>query len=101
MNEPDHTQRRPDATPAEQGAAPVTDAGGLAGASAVRMGTTATAAQSPGGLSDLTSVFVPQAGADSGPPAQAGGALSSFPPAAAGSGPAAHSVRCSNRVLKK
>ncbi|WP_426764073.1 Hsp70 family protein [Pseudarthrobacter sp. 1G09] len=45
----------------------------IAAAAALFTVLSATAAQSPGGLSDLTSVFVPQAGADSGPPAQAGG----------------------------
>ncbi|WP_045729303.1 Hsp70 family protein [Pseudarthrobacter chlorophenolicus] len=45
----------------------------IAAAAALFTVLTATAAQSPGGLSDLTSVFVPQAGADSGPPAPAGG----------------------------
>ena len=45
----------------------------IAAAAALFTVLSATAAQSPGGFSDLTSVFVPQAGADSGPPAQAGG----------------------------
>ncbi|ACL41048.1 Heat shock protein 70 [Pseudarthrobacter chlorophenolicus A6] len=57
----------------------------IAAAAALFTVLTATAAQSPGGLSDLTSVFVPQAGADSGPPAQAGGAGS----VTGGGGPAA------------
>ncbi|MEV7635320.1 Hsp70 family protein [Pseudarthrobacter enclensis] len=41
----------------------------IAAAAALFTVLSATAAQSPGGFKDLASVFVPQAGADSGPPA--------------------------------